>query len=134
MSDTADFARDVDGDASIFQVVPADGPRFWPLIAIGAAVLYFGFTGVSFILVFTIAGVCFVLGWNDLRPVEHRTPARFRVSPNGIEALGETFRKADIEELTHGAIRRRVALPNRLQIAVGDLDAKRLLHAEHQVE
>ena len=98
------YTRNQQGDATIFQVVPGDGPKFWPLIGIGAAVLVLGFfSGVSVLLVLLIGAGCIALGWYDLRPIEHKTDSTFRVSSRGIEALGETFPKSEIRELTAGS-------------------------------
>ena len=89
------------GDAMVFEVVPGEGPKFWPLVGIGVAVLVLGFfSGVSILLVFLVSAALIALGWYDLRPVEHKTASSFKVSPKGVEALGEMFRKNEIDELT----------------------------------
>src|SRR3954471_17712351 len=102
MSGIGIYTRQVQGDSSVvFQVVPADGPKFWPLIGIGVAVLVLGLMGhVSVMLVVLIAAGCIALGWYDLRPVEHKTGSSFRVSPRGVEALGEAFPTNEIDEVT----------------------------------
>jgi hypothetical protein len=96
------YARDDEPDGTYFQVVPADGPVFFPLVAIGLVILWLAFSGISFILVFLVVGTCIKLGLSDLRPVEHRTSARFRVTPEGIEALGQWVPKNTIEDLAIG--------------------------------
>ncbi|MEQ1573766.1 MAG: hypothetical protein ABL993_05920 [Vicinamibacterales bacterium] len=102
MSSMAAFTAQPEGNATVFEVVPADYPKFWLLVALGAVILYLGSSGVSILLVLLVTGACFVLGLNDLRPAEHKTSSRFRVTQDAIEVLGETFRESDIQELTIG--------------------------------
>src|SRR5437870_13049878 len=95
------YTRQVQGDSIVFQVVPAEGPKFWPLIAIGVAVLVLGFMShISILHVFLVAAACIALGWYDLRPIEHKTSSTFRVNPSEIEVLGEKFPRNEIDDLT----------------------------------
>jgi hypothetical protein len=104
MSKIGVYTRQVQGDSVVFQVVPADGPKFWPLVAVGVVVLVLGFVShVSILLVLLVAAACIALGWYDLRPIEHKTSSTFRVNPREIEALGETFPKNEIDELSVGS-------------------------------
>ena len=89
------------GDTTVFEVVPGEGLKFWPLIGIGVAVIVLGFfSGVSLLLILLIGAACIALGWYDLRPVEHKTSSTFKVSPKGVDVLGEVIPKSEIDELT----------------------------------
>ena len=89
------YAKGQVGDATVFEAVPGEAPKFSPLVGIGLAVLVLGlFGGVSFLLVLLIGAGAIALGWYDLRPIEHKTASSFKVGAKGVEAPDETFRKS----------------------------------------
>jgi len=102
MSSSAEYTRLAGANGVIFQVIPADAPRFWPLIGVGVLVFLTSFIGFSILLATLAAIVCIVLGTADLRPLDHRTSARFRVRAAGIDALGESFAGVSADDVSIG--------------------------------
>jgi hypothetical protein len=98
----SEYNRRQEGTASIFEVTPAQAPKFM-LMAIGGGVLallglLMGPLGWILFLPIGIFGVWFGY-FRDGRPQEHRVPSSFRVSPSSIEANGRTFQKDEIHRL-----------------------------------
>lgn len=99
---TAEYRKSESNGVTTFDVTPAPGPKFGCLLLLGGVVVLVGLGMLSDGGIFMIAMGAFALwyGWfRDLRPKEHRSPASFRVKPDGIEVGGRTFATADIHRL-----------------------------------
>jgi hypothetical protein len=100
------YQKRQDGDRMTFDVTPASCPRnkrvlyiavpFFAIIAIGLLT-----TGIKGILGVLLVGgpIAYLAFYKDWRPVEHRAPSSFSVSPTEIEWKGRTFKKEDIHRL-----------------------------------
>jgi len=98
----SEYIKRQEGDSSVFEVTPAQAPKFL-FIVIGGGVLaliglLMGPLGWIIFLPVGIFGIWFGY-FKDVRPAAHRVPSRFRVSPSAIEANGRTFAKDDIHRL-----------------------------------
>ena len=82
----------------MFDVTPADEPKFWYLVVGGALIGLLMFWLILPIF-FAAWAIWKGLFWK-LRPALHLSPSSFRVSPTRIEAGGRTFPADDIHELT----------------------------------
>ena len=97
----SEYRKRQDGNATVFEVTPAEAPKFWFLVIFGGVIALGGLLampgGLAFVL---MGGFALWYGWTrDLRPKPSRQPATFRVTPDAIESGGQTFRKADIHRL-----------------------------------
>ena len=98
----SEYAKRQDGDAFVFEVTPAQSPKFI-MIAVGGAVL--GLIGLlmgpaGWILFLPVAAWAIWFGYyKDIRPAAHRVSSKFRVSPTAVESGGRVFAKDDIHRL-----------------------------------
>jgi hypothetical protein len=98
----SEYTKRQDGDAFVFEVTPAQSPKFI-MIAVGGVVL--GLIGlvmgpVGWIIFLPIGAWAIWFGYyKDIRPAAHRLPSNFRVSQNAVESSGRTFAKNDIHRL-----------------------------------
>src|SRR5690242_17708531 len=98
----SEYNKRQDGTACVFDVTPAQAPRFM-MMAIGGGILAFlglimGPIGWILFLPVGIFGIWFGY-FRDHRPEAHRASSSFKVSPTTIEANGRTFQKDDIHRL-----------------------------------
>ena len=99
---SSEYHKRQDGTVSVFDVTPAQAPRFM-IMTVGGGILallglFMGPLGWILFLPIGIFGVWFGY-FRDGRPQEHRSASSFRVSPTTIEANGRTFQKDDIHRL-----------------------------------
>lgn len=98
----SEYRKRQEGNATIFEVTPAEAPKFM-LLAIGGAIL--GLLGIvmgpiGWIIFLPVAAFGIWAGYfRDGRPAGHRSPSSFRVTPTAVEASGRTFAKEDIHRL-----------------------------------
>ena len=97
----SEYTKRQDGNATVFEVTPAEAPKFWFLVIFGAVLCLGGLAampgGLAFIL---MGGFALWYGWTrDLRPKPTRQRATFRVTADGIDSGGQTFKKDDIHRL-----------------------------------
>jgi hypothetical protein len=98
----SEYTKHQEGNASVFEVTPAQSPKFM-MMAIGGGIL--ALIGllmgpIGWIIFLPVGAFGIWLGYfKDLRPLAHRLPSKFRVSPTAIEADGRTFAKDDIHRL-----------------------------------
>ncbi len=97
----SEYKKRQDGTATVFEVTPAQPPKFWYLIIIGAVIGLGGLLAMPGGLAFVaMGGFAFWYGWTrDLRPKPTRQAATFRVTPDAIESGGQTFKKDDMHRL-----------------------------------
>jgi hypothetical protein len=97
----SEYKKRQDGSATVFEVTPAQAPKFWYLVIIGAVVGLGGLLAMPGGLAFVaMGGFALWYGWTrDLRPNATRQAATFKVTPDSIEAGGVTYRKEDIHRL-----------------------------------
>jgi len=98
----SEYIKHLEGNASVFEVTPAQSPKFL-FMAVGGGVLaliglLMGPMGWIFFLPIGAFGIWFGY-FKDVRPSAHRVPSKFRVSPTAIESNGRTFAKDDIHRL-----------------------------------
>lgn len=97
----SEYKKLQDGTATVFDVTPAPAPKFTYLLIIGVVCVLGGLLAMPGGLVFVAMGA-FALwyGWTrDLRKKPTHQPVKFRVTPETIEASGQTFKVADIHRL-----------------------------------
>jgi hypothetical protein len=98
----SEYRKHQEGLATVFEVTPADSPKFM-LMAVGGAILaLLGIVmgPIGWIMFLPVGAFGIWLGYfKDLRPVAHRVASRFQVSPNAIESNGHSFTKDDIHRL-----------------------------------
>jgi len=97
----SEYKKRQEGNATVFEVTPAQAPKFWYLVIFGAVVGLGGLLAMPGGLAFVaMGGFAFWYGWTrDLRPKATRQAATFKVTPDTIEAGGVTHRKDDIHRL-----------------------------------
>jgi hypothetical protein len=97
----SEYKKRQEGNGTVFEVTPAQAPKFWYLVIIGAVVGLGGLLAMPGGLAFVaMGGFAFWYGWTrDLRPKATRQSATFKVTPDTIEAGGVTYRKDDIHRL-----------------------------------
>ena len=97
----SEYKKRQEGNATVFEVTPAQAPKFWYLVIIGAVVGLGGLLAMPGGLAFVaMGGFAFWYGWTrDLRPKATRQSATFKVTPDTMEAGGVTYRKDDIHRL-----------------------------------
>lgn len=97
----SEYKKRQEGNATVFDVTPATAPKFWYLIIIGGVIGLGGLLampGGAFFV--AMGGFALWYGWTrDLRPKATRKPASFKVTPEMIEASGQTFKKDDIHRV-----------------------------------
>ncbi len=97
----SEYTKRQDGNATVFDVTPAEAPKFWFLVIFGAVLCLGGLLampgGIAFV---AMGGFALWYGWTrDLRPKATRQRTTFRVTADGIESGGQTFKKDDIHRL-----------------------------------
>lgn len=106
MATSSEYRKRQEGDKVVFDVTPASCPRNKSIlyiavpifVIIGLGLLASGITGI--LIVILVGGpIGYIMFYKDWRPVEHRSPSTFSVSPTEIECKGRTFRKEDIHRL-----------------------------------
>ena len=97
----SEYKKRQEGNATVFEVTPAQAPKFWYLVIIGAVIGLGGLLAMPGGLAFVaMGGFAFWYGWTrDLRPKATRQSATFKVTPDTMEAGGVTYRKDDIHRL-----------------------------------
>lgn len=97
----SEYKKRQEGNTTIFDVTPAPAPKFWYLIVIGGVICLGGLLAMPDGLFFIVmGGGALWYGWSrDIRPKATRQPATFRVTPDSIDAGGQSFKKADIHRL-----------------------------------
>lgn len=102
MANGSEYQKQVEGNATVFNVTPSSPPKFVYLIVIGVIAVLLGLSVPSWFKVpFLLAGG-FAIWFGcvaDPRPRTHRQPSTFKVSPDAIEANGRTFQKDEIHRL-----------------------------------
>ena len=94
----AQYQKRRESEWTIFDVTPAEEPKFWFIVIGGALVGLLTFWLILPIF-FAAWAIWKGLTWK-LRPAQHQSPSTFRVSPVQIEAGGGVFRVTDIHQLT----------------------------------
>ena len=100
----SEYRKRQEGDGCVFEVTPAQAPKFLILAFGGAILILFALIGglglVSWIIFIPIGALGIWAGYfRDARPAAYRSPSSFRVNPAAIEANGRTFPKGDIHRL-----------------------------------
>ena len=98
----SEYSKHQEGNASVFEVVPAQSPKFLMMAVGGGVLALIGLLmgPVGWIIFLPVGAFGVWLGYfKDLRPLAHRNPSKFRVSPTAIESNGRTFAKDDIHRL-----------------------------------
>ena len=101
----SEYQKRQEGNAVVFNVVPAPQKRFMFIVIMGGLMLLLGlsfFSSAHLLGLIGIAGGGAAVWWgwtHDLRPVEYRTPSTFRVTGESIRSNGKTFARADIHRL-----------------------------------
>lgn len=101
-SKCSEYKRTESGGVTVFEVTPAPAPKFWFAIIFGGFCVLVGLgIGGGWMVFWLPIGAFFLwLGWTrDLRRKGTRGPMSFKVTPDSIEASGQTFKKADIHRL-----------------------------------
>lgn len=105
MPKSAEYKKQQEGNVTVFQVTPADVPKFGTAIGIGVVSLLLGFgfmdeSGGGGTFFFVMGAVAIWYGWTrDARPAPHHKESTFRVSPESIEVDGKTFKVADVHRV-----------------------------------
>src|SRR6202007_674436 len=103
------------GDATEISTTPEKVPAPWLLVAIPGSLLVLIALSTGFIYGVLAAGFVFramYLLMPSQQATQYRTPAKFRVSKNGIEVAGNTIPKDAIH---------RVIVRNHVRQAAGDV-------------
>jgi hypothetical protein len=101
----SEYQKRQEGTATVFEVTPAPQKRFMLIVILGGIGVLFGlavFGSERFLGLLMLGGCGYAVYWawtKDLRPLEHRSPSTFRVTPDTIESKGQSWRKADIHRL-----------------------------------
>ena len=97
----SEYRKRQEGNATVFDVTPAEAPKFWYLIIIGGVITLGGLLAMPGGLAFVaMGGFALWYGWTrDLRAKDTRKPATFKVTPESIEGSGQVFRKGDIHRI-----------------------------------
>lgn len=106
MAKESEYKKRQEGNATVFDVTPADPQKFWLLVVIGALCILGGLGAASggaggFAFFWLLmGGFSFWYGWSrDQRPKPYKTKSTFRVTPTSIESNGRTFKTEDIHRL-----------------------------------
>jgi hypothetical protein len=118
----SEYQKRQDGNAVVFDVVPAPQKRFMFIVIMGALMLLLGlsfFSSMHLLGFICIAGGGTAVWWgwtHDLRPLAYRTPASFRVTGDTIQSNGQTFTKSEIHRLIikNGLTDEEVGIPGVL--------------------
>jgi hypothetical protein len=98
----SEYRKHQDGNASVFEVTPADSPKFMMMVVGGGVLALIGLLmgPAGWILFLPVGAFGIWFGYfKDLRPAAHRGSSKFRVTPAAIESNGNTFTKDDIHRL-----------------------------------
>lgn len=99
---SAEYQKRQEGNQWVFDVTPASPPKSLWFAVLGGVCVLFGLMAGPFgwIILLPAGAFSIWLGqFRDGRPAPHRSPSRFTVSPNAIEANGRAFPKDDIHRL-----------------------------------
>lgn len=102
MARGSEYQKRNEGNATVFDVTPAPGPKFIYLLVIAVIVILIGFAAPGGFKVFMLAlgAATFAFGWlHDPRPRAYRKGGSFQVSQEGITSEGHRFAKGDIHRL-----------------------------------
>ena len=101
MARTSEYQKRQDGNSTVFEVTPAEAPKFlWMVIMGGFACLLGVFTFPCGLAFLALGGAAIWFGRSyDPRPKAHKQNSSFRVTGEIIEANGQTFKKDDIHRL-----------------------------------
>jgi hypothetical protein len=105
MAKGAEYSKQQNGNATVFDVTPAAPPKFGAAIGAGAVAVILGLGIMSdmpglAIFIFALGAYAIWYGLKrDLRPKGYKEKSTFRVTPDAIEAGGRTFRKDDIHRI-----------------------------------
>jgi hypothetical protein len=94
-------SRQVDG-ATEFSTTPEAVPQPWALVAIPGTLLVLIALALNFIFGVIAAGFCYGVMYlltHSKTATQYRTPAKFRVSPTGVEIGGATIAKDAIHRV-----------------------------------
>jgi hypothetical protein len=100
-----EYQKRQEGNATVFDVTPAPQKKFMLIVILGGIGVLFGLGIISsehLLGVLMIGGCGYAVYWawtHDLRPADYRNPSTFRVTPDGIEYQGQSWKKADIHRL-----------------------------------
>ena len=97
----SEYKKSESGGVTTFEVTPAAAPKFWYMLIIGIPCVLGGLLALPAGLIFiAMGGFACWYGWTrDLRPKATRGPMTFKVTPDKIEAGGQTFKKDDIHRV-----------------------------------
>jgi hypothetical protein len=101
----SEYRKRQDGNATVFDVVPAPQKKFMFVILGGGLMFLLGLSFFSSehllgLICLGGGGTAVWWGWtHDLRPPSHRAPSSFRVTSDTIQSNGQTFNKNDIHRL-----------------------------------
>jgi len=101
MAQTSEYQKRQDGNSTVFEVTPAEAPKFlWMVIMGGISCLLGVFTFPCGLAFLALGGAAIWFGRSyDPRPKAHKQNSSFRVTGETIEANGQTFKKDDIHRL-----------------------------------
>jgi hypothetical protein len=118
----SEYQKRQDGNAMVFNVVPAPQKRFMFIVIMGGLLAFLGlsfFSSAHLLGLIAMAGGGTAVWWgwtHDLRPPAYRTPSSFRVTGDAIQSNGNTFSKNDIHRLIikNGLTDEEVGVPGLL--------------------
>lgn len=103
---TSEYKKSNEGNATIFDVTPADPPFFWgqaTWVVIGSMIMFGltgnGFFGLKMFIVLGCAASVYFALWRSPKTMKYREPADFKVDTSGITTKGVVFPKDEIHRL-----------------------------------